>query len=160
MDPGIRIHEIKATFYWYLSLWSQYEHFLIGGCPDMNFWKTLTWCDGNVDDRGVTTIALLVLRTGRIKSSTAHFLSVLDFDLQPQLGACTLVIEIMAWKKTLHDSHGPNINAFSWVVAEIYLTIHLRKLNIKLWHNSHEHDGRMERRNYIPLSIWLHMWRV
>ena len=71
-----------------------------------------------------------------------------------------MVLEIMAWKKTLHDSHGPNINAFSWVVAEIYLTIHLRKLNVKLWRNSHEHDGRTERRNYIPLSIWLRMWRV
>ena len=49
-----------------------------------------------MDNKGVTTIALLVLRTGRIKSSIAHFLSVLDFDLQPQLGACTQVIEIMA----------------------------------------------------------------
>ena len=54
MDPGVRCHGMKANPIGYL--WSKYECFLTTGCQDIDFWNTLTKCDGNgngnVYDRG------------------------------------------------------------------------------------------------------------
>ena len=62
MDPGVRCHGMKANPTGYL--WSKYECFLISGCQDIDFQKTLTKWNGNGNGNGnaktvVTTIALL-----------------------------------------------------------------------------------------------------
>ena len=49
-----------------------------------------------------------------------HFKGVQDFDLQPNPEAWTLGPIFMAWKQTLLGTHGLNMNAFWWVVGEIY----------------------------------------
>ena len=52
MDPGVRCHGMKANPTGYL--WSKYECFLMSGCQDIDFKKTLTkWNgNGNAYDRG------------------------------------------------------------------------------------------------------------
>ena len=54
MDPGVRCHGMKANPTGYL--WSKYESFLMSGCQDIDFYKTLTkWNgngNGNAYDRG------------------------------------------------------------------------------------------------------------
>ena len=58
MDPGVRCHGMKANPTGYL--WSKYECFLMSGCQDKDFLKTLTkWNrngngngNGNAYDRG------------------------------------------------------------------------------------------------------------
>ena len=54
MDPGVRCHGMKANPTGYL--WSKYECFLMSGCQDIDFLKTLTkWNgngNGNAYDRG------------------------------------------------------------------------------------------------------------
>ena len=45
MDPGDRILEMKSNHKGHV--WSKYECFLISGCQEMDFWKTLTLCVGN-----------------------------------------------------------------------------------------------------------------
>ena len=54
MDPGVRCHEMKANPTGYQ--WAKYECFLMSGCQDIDFKKTLTkWNgngNGNAYDRG------------------------------------------------------------------------------------------------------------
>ena len=50
MDPGVRCHGMKANPTRYL--WSKYECFLMSGCQDIDFLKTLTKWNGNVYDSG------------------------------------------------------------------------------------------------------------
>ena len=54
MDPGVSCHGMKANPTGYL--WSKYECFLMSGCQDIDFSKTLTKCNGigngNAYDRG------------------------------------------------------------------------------------------------------------
>ena len=45
MDPGVRCHGMKANPTGYL--WSKYECFLMSGCQDIDFSKTLTKWNGN-----------------------------------------------------------------------------------------------------------------
>ena len=45
MDPGVRCHGMKANPTGYL--WSKYECFLMSGCQDIDFLKTLTKWNGN-----------------------------------------------------------------------------------------------------------------
>ena len=45
MDPGVGCHGMKANPIGYL--WSKYECFLTTGCQNIDFYKTLTKCDGN-----------------------------------------------------------------------------------------------------------------
>ena len=63
---------------------------------------------------------------------------------------------VMEWKPTLQRTYGPNMNAFWWVVHEIYPTWETcLQLCEKLCRKFHEHDGctneRTERRKlYTP----------
>ena len=63
MDPGVRCHGMKANPTGYL--WSKYECFLMSGCQDIDFLKTLpqsgtgTGTGTGTRTTGVTTIALL-----------------------------------------------------------------------------------------------------
>ena len=61
MDPGVRCHGMKANPTGYL--WSKYECFLMSGCQDIDFEKTLpqsgTGMGTGTRTTGVTTIALL-----------------------------------------------------------------------------------------------------
>ena len=63
MDPGVRCHGMKANPTGYL--WSKYECFLMSGCQDIDFYKTLpqsgtgTGTGTGTRTTGVTTIALL-----------------------------------------------------------------------------------------------------
>ena len=66
--------------------------------------------------------------------------------------------KFMECKQTLQGTNDPSINAFKWVVAEIYP---LRNFNVKLWGKFYEREGRMYERtylrkdeNYIPLGIF------
>ena len=45
MDPGVRCHGMRANPTGYL--WSKYECFLMSGCQDIDFLKTLTKWNGN-----------------------------------------------------------------------------------------------------------------
>ena len=45
MDPGLRCYGMKANPTGYL--WTKYECFLMSGCQDIDFWKTLTKWNGN-----------------------------------------------------------------------------------------------------------------
>ena len=45
MDPGVQCHGMKANPTGYL--WSKYEYFLMSGCQDIDFLKTLTKWNGN-----------------------------------------------------------------------------------------------------------------
>ena len=45
MDPGVRCHGMKANPTGYL--WSKYECFLMSGCQDIDFYKTLPKWNGN-----------------------------------------------------------------------------------------------------------------
>ena len=75
MNPGVYSLGISEDPPRYLS--SKFDASVRSDCWDISIWKTLTQCDGNgnanenanADDRatGVTTIALLVLRTGELK---------------------------------------------------------------------------------------------
>ena len=63
MDPGVRCHGMKSNPTGYL--WSKYECFLMSGCQDIDFEKTLpqsgtgTGTGTGTRTTGVTTIALL-----------------------------------------------------------------------------------------------------
>ena len=50
MDPGVRCHGMKANPTGYL--WSKYECFLMSGCQDIDFQKTLTKWNGNGNGNG------------------------------------------------------------------------------------------------------------
>ena len=50
MDPGVRCHGMKANPTGYL--WSKYECFLMSGCQDIDFKKTLTKWNGNGNGNG------------------------------------------------------------------------------------------------------------
>ena len=45
MDPGVQCHGMRAYPTGYL--WSKYECFLMSGCQDIDFEKTLTKWNGN-----------------------------------------------------------------------------------------------------------------
>ena len=76
MDPGVRIHIMKANPTGYL--WSKYKCFLISGCQDMEFWKTLTLSEGkgnlngNACDRGDYK-KLFALRAVELKTRDNYF---------------------------------------------------------------------------------------
>ena len=56
------------------------------------------------------------------KSRKTLFKGVLDFDLWPHSKAWTLGSGVMEWKPSLQGTFGLNMNAFWWVVGEIYPT--------------------------------------
>ena len=69
----------------------------------------------------------------------------------------------MEWKPTLQGTYGPYMNAFWWVVGEIYST--QKTLHVKLWSNSmngtevwmnewtNKQMDEQKDKNYIPLGI-------
>ena len=76
MNPGVYSLGISEDPPRYLS--SKFDASVRSDCWDISIWKTLTQCDGNGNANasqtqtqtwttGVTTIALLVLRTGELK---------------------------------------------------------------------------------------------
>ena len=81
MNPGVYSLGISEDPPRYLS--SKFDASVRSDCWDISIWKTLTQCDGNgnananADDR-VTTIALLVLRTGELKSIDIFLVSPLN----------------------------------------------------------------------------------
>ena len=70
MNPRVYSLGISEDPPRYLS--SKFDASVRSDCWDISIWKTLTQCDGNGNANanqktGVTTIALLVLRTGELK---------------------------------------------------------------------------------------------
>ena len=81
-----------------------------------------------------------------------HFLRCLDFDLYSHPGAWTLGSGVTDWKPTLQGTYGPNMNAFWWVVGQIYPTWETRN-HERTNERTNKHTYERKDENYIPLGI-------
>ena len=87
------------------------------------------WCWPSVYDPQVNvtrlshvwpTICISCFHNRKVEKTV--FNGHLDIDLKPHPGAWTLGSGVMEWKLTLQGTYGTNMNAFWWVVGEIYPT--------------------------------------